>query len=214
MNKINFRDVLPLPFVNQPLVESTIWNKTCTFEKGKKYLIEATSGTGKSSLCAFIYGLRNDYKGDIYFDDQKTQSLKTKQWFEVRQKHISLLFQDLRLFPELNAWDNVQIKNQLTHFKTESQIKAMFHELQICECLERKVEKLSIGQQQRIAFIRALCQPFDFILLDEPISHVDAKNAVLMVNLLEKELEQQKAAAIVTSVGNRLSLTYSKILQL
>ena len=66
---------------------------------------------------------------------------------------------------------------------------------------------LSFGQQQRVAFIRSLCQPFDFIFLDEPISHLDDENSAIMSQLLMEETEKQGAGVIVTSIGKHLELT-------
>ena len=76
------------------------------------------------------------------------------------------------------------------------------------------VEKLSFGQQQRVAFIRCMCQPFDFILLDEPVSHLDAANGKLLSGMLLEETQAQGAGIVVTSVGSRLGLPYHKTLTL
>ena len=84
----------------------------------------------------------------------------------------------------------------------------------IADKASTKVGKLSFGQQQRVAFIRALCQPFDFIFLDEPISHLDNSNADIMKNILLEEAEQQGAGIIITSIGKTLDLPYTKILKL
>jgi ABC-type lipoprotein export system ATPase subunit len=77
---------------------------------------------------------------------------------------------------------------------------------------DTKVDKLSFGQQQRVAFIRALCQPFDFIMLDEPISHLDDNNGAVMGAILMEELKTRGAGAIVTSIGKHMSLPYDRCL--
>lgn len=71
-----------------------------------------------------------------------------------------MLFQELRLFEELTAWENVQLKNSLTSYKKRSEIRQWFEELGIADKWDRKVGQMSFGQQQRVAFIRSLCQPF------------------------------------------------------
>ena len=61
---------IPDVFANRADLASDVWNQDIVFEKGKTYLVEANSGTGKSSLCSFIYGYRNDYQGQILFDEE------------------------------------------------------------------------------------------------------------------------------------------------
>ena len=77
-----------------------------------------------------------------------------------------------------------------------------------------KAGKLSFGQQQRVAFIRALCQPFDFLFLDEPISHLDDDNSRIMGELIITEAKAQGAGVIATSIGKHIELPYNHILQL
>ena len=137
-----------------------------------------------------------------------------KDWTEIRKKHIAFLFQELRLFPELTAWENVQIKNDITKFKTEKEIKEWFEKLGISDKLESKVGRMSFGQQQRVAMIRALVQPFDFILADEPISHLDDKNSEAMAEIMMNEARRQGAGIIVTSIGKHMELNYDKTYRL
>lgn len=214
MDKIQFNSVIPKVFSQLPSLESEVWNTDITFEKGHLYLIEADSGKGKSTFCSYIVGYRHDYSGQVLFDGQDTKNYKVNQWVDMRKYHISHLFQELRLFPELTAFENVQIKNNLTHFKSENQIKAWFEALGIAEKLDVKVGLLSFGQQQRVAMIRALVQPFDFILVDEPISHLDDKNSEIMGKIMLDEAQAQGAGVIVTSIGKHMNLNYERIFKL
>lgn len=213
MEKINLRNTLPFIFTNEQ-VQSDVWLQSVSFEKGNYYLVEANSGTGKSSLCSYIYGYRADYSGSIFFDNSDVHKIGTKQWDRIRCSELSILFQELLLFPELTALENVVLKNNLTGYKTTSQIDEMFDYLDISDKKNAKVEKMSWGQQQRVALIRSLCQPFDFLILDEPISHLDDTNAQIMANLAQREAEWQEAGIIVTSIGKPLPLSYTKILAL
>lgn len=215
MEKIKLQQVLPAVFAeNRSSLDSDIWLQDISFEKGKYYLIEAASGTGKSSLCSYLYGDRNDYSGSIFFDKKNCNILREKEWTEIRRHTFAYLFQDLRLFPELPAYENIELKNQLTRYKTEIEIRNYFDILGIGDKWNTKIGKMSFGQQQRVAFIRSICQPFDFILLDEPISHLDEENGKLMSRILLQEAAQQEAAIIVTSIGKHLDINYDKILSL
>jgi len=195
-------------------MDSDIWGKQARFEKGKLYLVEAGSGTGKSSLLSYIYGFRRDYQGDILFDETNINAFSIKMWTELRKKTISLLWQELRLFPELSAWENVIIKNNITKFQNKKTMVAWFEQLGIQDKMDTIVDKMSFGQQQRVALIRALCQPFDFIFVDEPISHLDSANANIMAEIILAEAKRQGAAVIVTSIGKRLELEYDHVFNL
>ena len=214
MNSISFHYVIPQVFASREEQNSEIWQKEVRFEKGRLYLVEAESGKGKSTFCSYILGYRNDYSGKVLFDDTDTRQLRVGQWVDVRMRHVSSLFQELRLFPELTAYENVEIKNKLTGFKSRQQIEEWFDMLGIADKLDAKVGRLSFGQQQRVALMRALVQPFDFLLADEPISHLDDNNGRIMGDIMMKEAHQQGAAVIITSIGKHIALDYDTTLKL
>lgn len=214
MERISFESVLPQVFTHHKDFKSEIWNSKVTFERGYLYLVEAESGKGKSTFCSYISGYRHDYTGHILFDETDISTYKMCDWANFRRRHISHLFQELRLFPELTAFENVEIKNQLTRWKSSTQIKEWFEQLDIADKLGVEVGKMSYGQQQRVAMMRALVQPFDFLLLDEPISHLDDNNAQTMTEIMLTEAREQEAAVIVTSIGKHTELPYERILRL
>ena len=76
------------------------------------------------------------------------------------------------------------------------------------------IGRMSFGQQQRVAMIRALVQPFDFILADEPISHLDDRNAAIMGKIMMDEAKSQGAGVIVTSIGKHMNLNYERTVKL
>ncbi len=203
-------DVLPAVFAQRGGAESEVWCRDITFERGKRYLVAAHSGTGKSSLCSYLYGYRNDYSGSIKFGSTDITSLNIAQWCEVRCRHLAYLPQEMRLFPELTAMENVELKNHLTGYRSKADITQMFERLGIPEKKDQLMAHLSIGQQQRVAIIRTLCQPFDFILLDEPVSHLDETNNRLAATLVAEEAARQGAGIIATSVGNDVMITIDK----
>ena len=182
--------------------------------EGKTYLLEANSGTGKSSLCSYIYGYRRDYQGQILFDGEDISQYTIAQWTSVRRKHISLLWQELRLFPELTALENVQIKNKLTDMQKKKQILEWFDILGITDKQDVKIGQMSLGQQQRVALIRSLCQPFDFLFVDEPISHLDDANSEIMGRVMMAEAKKQGAGIVATSIGKHIELPYDQVFNL
>ena len=120
----------------------------------------------------------------------------------------------MRLFPELTAWENVKIKNNLTNFSTSNVVYSWFERLGIADKKNSLIGEMSFGQQQRVALMRALVQPFDFILLDEPISHLDDANGKIVGQIVMEEAAKQGAGVIMTSIGKHIDLNYDKIVRL
>lgn len=214
METITLNEVLPHVFSHVQGLVSDVWNEEITFRKGHYYLLEANSGKGKSTFCSYLIGYRRDFDGNILFDEQNINALTIKDWTEIRTRQVSYLFQELRLFPELTALENVMIKNSMTHFKTKAQILDWFDELDIADKVNVRIGQMSFGQKQRVALIRSLVQPFDFLLADEPISHLDDDNSNTMAQVLLREATHQGAGIIVTSIGKHLALKYDKVVRL
>lgn len=214
METIRLNNLVPHVFAQSGDLGSAVWQRDVTFHKGHLYLVEAESGKGKSTFCSYLLGYRHDYSGELYFDDRLASRLRVADWVAIRQTHVSHLFQELRLFPELTAMENVEIKNKLTGFKSPKEIENWFERLGIVDKRDSKIGLMSFGQQQRVALIRALAQPFDFILADEPISHLDDNNSKVMGELLMEEARKQGAGVIITSIGKHMALDYDKTLSL
>ena len=214
LSRITLDNVIPDVFTREDVGASQIWLRDFSFERGKHYLVEAASGSGKSSMCSFIYHNRSDYRGSIRYDNRDARSLTADKISQLRCRHIALLPQELRLFGELTAIDNVRLKNNLTGHFSEDDIRDMFDRLGIADRADRQASQLSIGQMQRVALIRALCQPFDFILLDEPVSHLDETNNLIVARLISEVADSLGAAIIATSVGNHLMLPGNDIVHL
>lgn len=209
MEKIILKQTLPEVFAGGKSIESDIWHKEVCFERESMSLVHAASGTGKSSLLSYLFGYRRDYQGMIFFDETNIHQLSNTDWVKVRRSEISIMFQELRLFDELSAMDNIAVKNMLTHHKKRKEVEVWFERLGIADKMNTPVNRLSYGQRQRVAFMRALCQPFHFILLDEPISHLDEVNSNVVAELLQEEVAAQGAGVIITSLGHQLNLPYS-----
>lgn len=210
IDRITLDCVLPDVFIgaesDSPVSRSRVWLRSVSFERPGRYLVMAESGTGKSSLCSFLYGNRRDYQGRILFNGTDIRSFSIGDWCEVRRRHLALLPQEMRLFPELTAMENIRMKNRLTDCCSESAIMEMLASLEVDNKASQPASRLSIGQQQRVALVRALCQPFDVLLLDEPVSHLDERNNALAAALVERVAAERSAMVITTSVGNHLAL--------
>lgn len=192
---IELQHIKPKYMSESEIAGSDIYMRpSIVFERGKRIMVCAKSGKGKTSLLNFIYGSNRNFDGRIDYHEN------TGNPFVLRREKLSYMFQDLRLFDELTAFENVLLKNNLTHHKSEDEINNMLDSLLAPEKKKQPVGTLSLGQRQRVAAVRALCQPFEFLMLDEPFSHLDHDNAMLVANLISKEVAQQDAGLIVTAL--------------
>ena len=209
VSEITLENTLPEVFSGSesepPVCHSQVWLRELTFKKPQFWLIEAESGTGKS---------RTDYRGRILFDGTDVRSFTIARWCALRQRSLAYLPQEMHLFPELTVMENIDIKNRLTGFKSRDEIRRMLDALEVGAKTDSLAGRLSVGQQRRVAIIRALCQPFDFLLIDEPVSHLDARNNAAVAAMIEAEAKSQGAGVIATSVGNKIVLPFIKTLAL
>lgn len=208
---VQLHDIRPEPLVSTGInPRSDLFATEVNFEPGKSYLIIANSGKGKSTLLHILYGLRSDYSGRVLLDGRGGEQFSPDDWAELRQQKLSIVFQDLRLFPDLTALENIQLNNTLTSHKSEAQIRAMCTRLGIDHLLDQTASTLSYGQRQRVAIVRALCQPFEFLLLDEPFSHLDDTNVRAACELIAEEQERQGAGLLMVSLGEEYYFHYDK----
>lgn len=218
IDTITLQQTLPQVFVGSEteghVAASQVWLRTVVLERPGRYMIEAESGNGKSSLCSYIYGDRSDYCGTISFNGTDIHAFGIGDWCAIRRRHIALLPQEMRLFPELTVMQNILIKNRLTDRYGEAEIRDMLAALQVDGKSGQLAGRLSVGQQQRVAIVRALCQPFDFIILDEPVSHLDEGNNRGAASLITRVAADNDAGIITTSVGNPLCLPEARHIKL
>jgi len=185
-----------------------VWATDLVIESGVKSLIAAQSGKGKSTLLHILYGLRNDFSGDALIDGHSVRKLTSSEWAIMRRTKTSILFQDLKLFPQLNARDNILLVPEEN--SSAPSVDEMLHEVGMEEFVEQPVETLSFGQRQRIALLRALRKPFELLLLDEPFSHLDEENTSAACGLIEQIVGLNKASLIISSLGDAPPISFDE----
>ena len=208
--QIEFNKVLPKPLSETVHSVESLWNSEVIFESGKRILLNASSGKGKTTFVHTLMGLRNDFSGDILVDNKNSKSLSTDEWVELRKKKISVVYQDLQLFAQLTVEENLRLKAELTGtFNSEDAFEKLSF-LGLKDKWNQKCGFLSMGQQQRVAIIRALIQPFQWLVMDEPFSHLDNNNAELCMQLIQNRCDELKAGFILTTLDakNNLSFDY------
>lgn len=211
---ISIRTLIPTPLADTINPKSDIWDKNITFTKGNFYLIDAKSGKGKSTFIQSLYGIRRDYTGDILFNETPLRGYNKISLASLRQNKLSVVFQDLRLFPELTAIENITINLHLSKNNYAEGLDILFERLNISSLKNKKIKFLSYGEKQRVAIIRALTQQYDWLLLDEPYAHLDKENTLLAHDLILEVSKNLNAGIILTTLGEDSFINFENTLSL
>jgi len=176
--------------------KSILQNLSYIFESGKTYAIFGKSGAGKSTLLKAFCGL-TAYTGEIYLNNENVSEIKP----QILRKKIQYLHQEAVLFPgtvkeNLSMPAGLKYNSELTIDKDET--IRLFERLALDDSyLEKETKKLSGGEKQRIAIIRAVLMQPIFLLMDEPTSALDIGNEGKMLALTDK-LKKNMGVIIVT----------------
>jgi ABC-type lipoprotein export system ATPase subunit len=214
--QIQLQQVVPIPLKDRfAQRQSDVWNAGVTFAEGKWIKIKAPSGTGKTTFIHILYKLRSDYEGAVLWNNENLKQVSPAALAQLRQRAVSIIFQDLRLFAHLTARENIELNRVLQQPLYESnKIDEMAELLNVAHILNQRAALCSYGEQQRIAIIRSLMQPFNWLLMDEPFSHLDKANAAKAASLIADECTKRNAGFILTDLDEDDHFNYSEHLQL
>ena len=174
------------------------------FEQGKIYAIKGKSGSGKTTLLSLITGLEKCTEGKIIYDEK---DLKKMNLDKYRNTDIGIVFQSYNLLPRLTAIENIILSMDISKVKVKNKKEKALELMKSVglseEHANRKILKLSGGEQQRIAIARSLSYNPKIIIADEPIGNLDkeTENEILKIfeNLAKKG---NKCIIIVTHSQN------------
>ena len=205
---------MPIPLSSIQHGTESIWGKFIELKTGRHILLNASSGKGKSTFTSTLVGLRKDYEGSITFDGKDIKTFSPDHWTEIRTSKISVIFQDLQLFPDLTVEENLILKNNLTNSFSEKEMLEMLEKLEIENKWKQKCGLLSMGQQQRVAIIRGLIQPFQWLIMDEPFSHLDIENTNRCIQIIDERCKVLNAGFVLTTLGDSHGYKFDQELKL
>lgn len=172
---------------------TVIDNLSLVIPEGSLFTLLGPSGCGKTTLLRMIAGFNSIEAGTICFDNSVVNHM------EPNKRNIGMVFQNYAIFPHLTVRDNVAFglkqKKDIKKEQVVSETKKYLELMQIDQFAERKPDQLSGGQQQRVALARALAINPSILLMDEPLSNLDAK---LRVEMRQAIRDIQKEVGITT----------------
>src|SRR5690606_8977873 len=178
------------------------------------YKVQAPSGRGKSTFLNILFGNRKDYDGNAFISNENISRFNAGKWALLRREIFSLVFQDLRLLPEFTGMENILLKASRIKYYDEQKIIGMAEKLGVQALLNKRATVMSFGESQRFAIIRSLVQPFDWLLLDEPFSHLDQNNIARASQMITEECRHRKAGIIVAGLDDDSLIDYDEKIML
>jgi len=202
-------------YENQPLLRGVSFE----VQQGETVCLLGRSGSGKSTILRIIAGIEKPEKGEIFWDESNLHDVP------VHKRKFGFMFQDYALFPHKNVFDNVAFGLNMQNLPAEiihSRVDEILKKVKLETFAHRQIPDLSGGEQQRVAFARALAPEPRLLMLDEPLGALDRTlREQLMVELRTLLHETQVPAIYVThdqeeafTIGDRLILlNEGKIIQ-
>ena len=177
-----------------------------SFETGKVYAIKGKSGSGKTTLLSLLSGLENNYEGSIEFAGKELKNIDLDNY---RSRDIGIVFQSYNLLPHLTAIENIILSMNVSNLnianKEEQAISLMEKVGLTKNQKDRRVLKLSGGEQQRVAIARSLSYNPLMILADEPTGSLDKENSNIVMKLLCECCEKNNQTLVVVTHDEMVS---------
>jgi len=184
---------------------------------GEIVVIAGKSGTGKSTLVNIISGIEPATEGEVLFQGIPYKSLNNEKLAKLRQENIGIIFQSFNLISSWTAFENIEAavaNDKLSKIQITELISSYMEELGILKYKNHKPSELSIGQQQRVAVIRAIINEPKLILGDEPTGDVDIETGDEIMGLLLRVMKKTNATMIVGTHGEFSEKYATRILTL
>ncbi len=180
-------------------------NINIQFDKNTFYGIYGPSGCGKTTLLNLISLLDDSYSGDILINQKNIKEIKKKE--EFRKNTFAFIFSEASLFDYLSVKENIILPLTFRKKNVPQNLNELAKELSIDDLLDRDISTLSEGEKQRVSILRALVSGQDYLICDEPTSHLDKENSILIVQLLKK-MAQKKEKTIIMSCHDQNLIPY------
>ena len=196
--------------------ETVLNGINATFESGKVYTIIGQSGAGKSTLLSLISGLDVCKEGDILYKEKSVQKLDRD---EYRSKSVGVIFQSFNLLLNSTAVYNITLSMNISEsdIKSKKAKKEYAYELLEkvgidYETANRKILRLSGGEQQRVGIARALSHNPDIIIADEPTGNLDSETETAVLDILTRLAHEDNRCVIIVTHSENVTAIADEII--
>jgi ABC-type lipoprotein export system ATPase subunit len=175
-----------------------------TLKEAEFASIQGRSGAGKSTLLRIVGLLEKSDRGELLLFGQATNGLSEKQRAKLRLEKIGFVFQSLNLIPHITATENIEVPlwlKKVNAAKRKERALDLLNKFGLKSLANRFPHQMSLGEQQRVAVLRALANEPSLILADEPTAHLDEDNAEILFDLLRRLNKEFGTSILMTTTS-------------
>lgn len=187
-------------------------------ERGQSLLIRGNSGSGKTTLLSILSGLYPLDSGTLMINGTALNELNAAQRDAFRANEMGVIFQQFNLLPFLTVMENIELPTLFRKDKSavsEARIQSLLKTLNLeADLLHRKAQQLSVGQQQRVAIVRALAHKPPIVLADEPTSALDDDNRLAFLSALQTLCDEQQTTLVMATHDARFDEQFDELMLL
>ena len=182
-------------------------------EQGEALLLDGPSGSGKTTVLHMISGLLTADSGSIYFAGENVSKLPIAQRDVWRADNVGYIFQRLNLLDELNVLENILLPQCWRKEKNKQNLRqralALLEQVGLAQKAACFPGELSIGEQQRVAVVRALVHKPKLLLADEPTASLDLENGKVVLGLLKQLSRENNVALLLSTHDEAVKATFA-----
>ena len=184
---------------------------------GRITALVGPSGAGKTTMLNLAGLLEQPKSGQIWINGTKATGLSERKRTQLRRRHIGMVFQFHRLFPEFSALENImipQMLNGLSQTESEKRAKLLLEMVGLSDRATHRPGLLSGGEQQRVAIARSVANAPDILLADEPTGNLDPETGETVFQSLQRIVHGTDTAALIVTHNQKLAAKMDEILEL
>ncbi|UCC17501.1 MAG: ABC transporter ATP-binding protein [Dehalococcoidales bacterium] len=175
------------------------------FQEGECVAFLGRSGSGKSTILNLISGIDKPDTGSIMIQDKDITKLSELERTLFRRSHIGFIYQFFNLIPTLTVLENVMLPLELNKQRDESLARSLLDEVRLLDRQNEYPDRLSGGEQQRVAIIRALVHDPLIVLADEPTGNIDQETGSQVITIMERLIRKRNKTMIIVTHSQEIA---------
>lgn len=210
MSKLKKQPIISLNQVSKSYFEGNsrhlvLDSISAEFQEGECVALLGRSGSGKSTVLNLISGIDKPDTGSIYVQEKDITRLSEQERTLFRRSDIGFIYQFFNLIPTLTVLENVMLPLELNNQRDESLARSLLDEISLLDRQDEYPDKLSGGEQQRVAIIRALVHDPLIVLADEPTGNIDRETGNQVITIMERLIRKRNKTMILVTHSQEIA---------